>query len=120
MSVKSEAEETFWLQIIGQVGIARPERQFKFHPKRFWRFDFAWHGADVALEIEGGVHRIKDRFCRDVEKYNEAQLGGWVVLRATPEMVRNGDAIRLVERALGVTSKPRSEMSAKELRESYA
>lgn len=126
--VRSRAEEEFWLQLVGQEGIPLPERQYRFC-KRKWAFDFAWPAGShstvdcfdclrpegIALEVEGGVHRIKGRFTRDVEKYNEAALLGWVVLRATPEMVRNGEALKLLERSLGVTSKPRESVHASEL-----
>ena len=32
-----------------------PTREFRFHPKRMWRFDFAWEAHRMAVEIEGGV-----------------------------------------------------------------
>jgi len=34
-----------------------PVREYRFHPKRKWRFDFAWPDCQVAVEIEGGVWR---------------------------------------------------------------
>lgn len=79
--------------------------EYKFHPNRRWRFDFAWPELRIALEIEGGT-RINGRHNRhagyqaDCEKYNEAQLLGWIVLRVTSEMVNDGRALRLIERAL--------------------
>lgn len=79
--------------------------EYKFHPTRHWRFDFAWPELKLALEIEGGT-RINGRHNRhkgyeaDCEKYNEAQLMGWIVLRVTSEMVNDGRALRLIERAL--------------------
>lgn len=30
-------------------------REFRFHPKRMWRFDFAWPAQKVALEFQGGT-----------------------------------------------------------------
>lgn len=33
-----------------------PTREFRFHPTRKWRFDYAWPLFKVALEIEGGAH----------------------------------------------------------------
>lgn len=32
------------------------EREYVFHPKRKWRFDFAWPHIKLAVEVEGGVH----------------------------------------------------------------
>lgn len=47
---------------------------------------------------KGHAHPI--RFEKDIEKYNEAALYGWTVIRVTPQMVRDGRAIEWLERAL--------------------
>ncbi|MDX1493540.1 MAG: hypothetical protein R3253_05755 [Longimicrobiales bacterium] len=119
----SRAEEELWIALVAQANVPRPERQHRFHHERKWAFDFAWPGTApracaelVAVEMEGGVHRIRDRFERDVDKYNWAQLLGWVVLRVTPEMVRDGRAVALICRALGVEEGLRDSISAEELR----
>lgn len=57
----------------------------RWHPVRRWRFDFAWPEKRLALESEGQVHRINKRFQADLEKYNRAQLDGWVVLRVSTD-----------------------------------
>lgn len=85
----SELEEAFlglW-RVIGQ-GIPEPRRQFGFHPTRRWRFDFAWPAQRVALEMEGGTftggrHVRGLGYEMDIEKYNNAVVLGWAVLRAT-------------------------------------
>jgi hypothetical protein len=41
-------------------------------------------------------------FTGDCEKYNEALIGGWRVLRVTGEQVSSGAALDWVRRALGV------------------
>ena len=78
------------------------EPEYKFHPTRKWRFDFAWPHAFIALEIEGGVwtggrHTSGAGFVKDMEKYNEAGLLGWRIFRVTPNQVKNGQAIVLLE-----------------------
>ena len=82
-----------------------PDRESKFHPTRKWRFDFCWPDQMVALEIEGGAfcgkgHRSVGKFLRDMEKYNEAALAGWKVLRCTTKDIENGDVFLLLKRAL--------------------
>lgn len=47
----------------------------------------------LAVEIEGGVHRIKDRYRRDLDKYNALTREGWVLLRYNGKMVHAGTAI---------------------------
>lgn len=87
------------------AGLPSPDREVQFAPPRRWRFDFAWPERMIALEVEGGTrrggrHTRHDGFEADCEKYNEAGLSGWTVLRVTGSMVRDGRALNLVERAL--------------------
>ncbi|MBS3945298.1 MAG: hypothetical protein KGZ42_07365 [Melioribacter sp.] len=75
------------------------EREFRFHPVRKWRFDFALPNKKVAIEFEGGVFLPKARhtsmvgYSKDVEKYREAVLHGWKVLRYTAKdlSIKNGE-----------------------------
>ena len=83
-------EERARLLIIA-AGFPEPVKEFKFHPKRRWRFDLAWPELKLAIEIEGGVwirgRHVRGRgFKEDCEKYNAAVLLGWKVLRYTPDM----------------------------------
>lgn len=82
------------------AGIRGFEREYEFHPERKWRLDFAWPEERLAVEIDGGVHRIKGRFSGDVVKHNELNLMGWVLLRFEPGHVRNGHALDLIQSAL--------------------
>lgn len=81
------------------------EKEFTFHPSRKWRFDYAWPKRKVAVEVEGAVwvqgrHTRGSGYVKDMEKYNEAAILGWRLIRVTPEMVRNGEALNYIERAL--------------------
>jgi len=91
----NEAEETFALHC--KTRKLEPQREFIFCPGRKWKFDFCFPLLRLAIELEGGVHRIKGRFAGDVEKYNKATLMGWKLLRYTKEMVIAGTAIDEVE-----------------------
>src|SRR5690606_7227576 len=64
------------------------EEEFKFHPERKWRFDFAIPELKAAIEYEGlnskkSRHTTLKGYSGDSTKYNEAQRLGWVVLRYT-------------------------------------
>ena len=91
-----------------------PEREYRFRPPRRWRFDFAWPAQKLAVEVEGGIYRGGRHtsiagFTGDCEKYNEAALDGWRVLRVTPAQVDSGAAIDWLRRALvpqGVEAAP--------------
>lgn len=65
-----------------------PVREFRFHPTRLWRFDFCWPDLRIALEIEGGVfsrgaHSRGAGYTKDTEKYNQATIMGYRILRYT-------------------------------------
>ena len=81
------------------------QAEVRFDSVRKWRFDYAHHGMLVAVEIEGGVwvnggHNRGSGFMKNLEKYNEAGLAGWIVLKVVPAMIEDGSAYLLVERAL--------------------
>lgn len=63
-------------------------REYKFHPVRRWKADFASLPARTLIEIEGGIwhggrHVSPRGFIADAEKYLCAALAGWSVLRLT-------------------------------------
>lgn len=66
-------------------------KEYRFHPVRQWRFDFAITTKKIAIEYEGiyGGKGAKSRhtslkgYTGDTEKYNEAEKLGWTVLRYT-------------------------------------
>lgn len=104
MKASTRLENRAELQLRGE-GLAPFAREFRFHPTRLWRLDFAWPERKVALEAEGGVwsggrHVSGAGFRGDCEKYAEAAIAGWIVVRASPDMVRDRSAVHLVKRAL--------------------
>lgn len=93
----SQLEETFAFQVRA-MKFSDPVREYKFHPKRKWRLDFAWPEEKLAVEIEGAVwtggrHTTGVGFTTDCEKYAEAMCLGWTILRVTGSQVHSGQAI---------------------------
>lgn len=85
--------------------------EYKFHPSRKWRFDFAYPLNKLAIEVHGGIYRQGRHtrgkgFENDREKMNEAQIMGWTVLEVTPRQIKTGAALEWVERFLGVDNAP--------------
>ena len=82
------------------------ETEYRFHPKRRWRIDFAWPEQRVALEVQGGIHMAKSGhntaagITRDCEKANEAVVLGWKVLSVTADQIRDGSAIDWLRRLM--------------------
>lgn len=60
--------------------------EYKFVSERKFRFDYGHLKMKIAIEIEGGIytgtgHAKTGTYLKDMEKYNLAQLRGWIVLR---------------------------------------
>ena len=89
------------------AGFPEPELEVRFHPERKWRFDLAFPELRIAIEQEGGVftggrHVRGAGYERDCEKYNEAQILGWLVLRFSTRQIAKGEALAVIERALAM------------------
>lgn len=70
------------------------KREFRFHSERRWRFDCAVPRRKLAFEYEGAVftagrHSRGAGIVKDAEKYNEAALLGWTVIRLTSKDFRS-------------------------------
>ena len=92
--------------LIVKEGLPNPQREYRFHPTRRWRFDFAWPEHKLAVEVEGGLwirgrHNRAKGYESDLQKYNEATLLGWRLLRFSPDMVEQGEAIDMIRMFLG-------------------
>lgn len=102
----SRLEAEFALQLRAHA-VTGWTREFRFHPMRKWRFDFAFPEQKVAVEIDGGTwsngrHNRGSGAKTDAEKYNAAQLQGWLVLRCVGDHLKDGSAIAWTKQALGV------------------
>jgi hypothetical protein len=101
----------FWQ--IERRGLLIPARQYRWHPTREFRADFAYPQAYLRLliQVQGGTwvgrgHGQGSGIERDAEWACEAAIYGWYLLPVTSSMVRTGDAVDRIERALkmrGVT-----------------
>lgn len=86
--------------------------EYKFHPERKWRFDFAIPALKLGIEIEGGIwrgrgwgsktannpggaHSHPTNILRDIEKQNAATMLGWRLLRLSENEIRSGESIRM-------------------------
>ena len=83
------------------------EREVKFHASRRWRADFAHFASRTLIEIEGGIfipgggrHSRGAGYANDAEKYLEAVLGGWTVIRLTEKQLN----LDFIERIVSLVS----------------
>ncbi len=99
---KSLGEETLAMQLDAYK--IPFEREWKFCERK-WRFDFAFPDKKIAVEIEGGIfthgrHTRPLGYIADMDKYNNAALAGFKVLRFTSGQVTSGAAIGCILGAL--------------------
>lgn len=92
-------------QLCQDAGLPEPVAEFRFHPTRRWRFDYAWPDQQIAIEVEGGAwvggrHTRGGGYIADMDKYNQAQVSGWIVLRYTPAQMRAGEWVGDLVQAL--------------------
>ena len=89
------------------------ERELVFHPTRKWRADFAHLESRTLIEIEGGIfmraggrHTRGSGYAKDAEKYLEAVLAGWRVIRLTERQLEIGP----IERIVAMINTPQDEV----------
>ena len=87
------------------------EREVQFHAYSRWRADFAHIESRTLIEIEGGIflpgggrHSRGAGYANDAEKYLEAVLAGWTVIRLTERQLE----IDIVERIVAWINTPRA------------
>jgi hypothetical protein len=114
VSAKSEAAELL-LYHLRIAGVPAPTLEYQFHENRKWQIDMLWLDDSLAVEIDGGNHMAainkrtgkafavgRHTMSADYEKLNEIVLHDMRLLRFTPEMVKSGMALSMIERALNL------------------
>ena len=79
--------------------------EFKYNTARKFKFDYANLPLKIAIEMEGGIytgtgHAKTGTYLKDMDKYNDAQLKGWIVLRYAygQENKIEGDVRKAIEK----------------------
>lgn len=100
--------EALFLNIWENCGGYSLEREYRFDAKKKWRFDFAAPEYRVGFEIEGGIynagrHTRGKGYSGDCEKYNEAALQGWIIIRLTSDLIKPVYISNLINKLKGET-----------------
>ena len=103
----SDAEDLLAWQIKA-AGLPEPVRQYHYARPRRFRADFAWllpPPFSLLVEVQGGIwvrkaHGSISGVLADIDRLNEATMHSWRVLWVTPDTVKDGSALALIERAL--------------------
>lgn len=110
-------------------------REYHFHATRNWRFDFALPDCMLAIELEGGIHPFyqnrKDgsrhlvrggghttgpAYQDNLDKYNQATVLGWALLRFSVNDVTTGKAKPIIAQWLERRSADRAKAYTQALR----
>lgn len=97
--------DPLFLALLKRAKLPPPVPEYRFHPTRKWRFDFAWPDQKVALECDGAVftrgrHTRGSGWLKDTEKLNAAAVLGWRMLRCTPQALNTLKLIDTLSAAL--------------------
>ena len=81
-----------FIKICEQMGMIGCVEEYRFHPTRRWRIDFAFPDIKLAIEKEGAVwvggrHIHPSGFIKDMEKYDALTEMGWRLLRYEPKHI---------------------------------
>ena len=104
---KIEKELEFQMKAIG----LKFETQYKFHPERKWKFDFAFPEIKLAVEADGltrygnnkngtmrlGRHQTYKGRTEDLMKYDAAMRLGWNIYTCQQDMIKSGQALKTIE-----------------------
>lgn len=85
-------------------------KEYRFHPTRLWRFDYAIPDLRIAIEIDGGIwingrHNRASGYLGDMEKFNAAATLGWVVLKFTPREQYSAQTLNLITETIANRTK---------------
>lgn len=104
-SVTHEHQAPVFFRLLNQLGIEKPVAEYRFHKTRRWRFDWCFVENKLALEVEGGAwkkgggrHNRGKGFIADMEKYNEAAIYGFRLIRVTPQQMESGEVVNIIQR----------------------
>ncbi len=104
IAVKGESVlETRFRLIWESIGGPNVEREYMFHPARFYRADFFHSPSKTLIEIEGGAysagrHNRTKGFLQDGDKYLQAFLLGFNVVRLTSQHINTDTLTALAGR----------------------
>ena len=99
-----------FLAALRSAEIPSPVAEFKFHPIRRWRFDYAWLDQRVYLEINGGIfvggrHSRGASLLKEWEKIAAATAMGYRPLFCQPRDICSAKTLDAIRDALSY-SKP--------------
>lgn len=118
MGKSGATSDIFTVFMCNRVGMACV-KEYRFHPTRLWRFDYAFPALKIAIECDGGVftngrHVRPQGYINDMEKFNNAAMLGWLVLKFTPEQMLTQSAVEQVRETIRTRMEELAELAKKQ------
>ena len=109
--IKAKAPDLFLKLLETKFKGVEVVKEYKFHPVRKWRFDYAFTEYMFEVELDGGVwtgvrHINPSGYINDMEKLNTAASMGWLVLRITTDDRFASKTYDLIKQTLLTRKKP--------------
>lgn len=89
-SILEQKFADLWLELYPHIDL---HQEYRFHPVRLFRFDFAHLQTKTGIELQGGIwmksagHNTGGGLTRDYTKLNLATANGWKVFMLSADMV---------------------------------
>lgn len=104
LKTPKSAKDVFTFLLHQRLGV-ECVREYRFHPTRQWRFDYAIPDLRIAIEIDGGIwingrHNRASGYLGDMDKFNAAATLGWVVLKFTPQEQYSQKTLELITQTI--------------------
>ena len=102
----SKLEDDFYSAWIKRNPNCVPERQYKFHPTRKYRADFAFPQYKVLVEIQGGsytrgAHHTPKGYSQNCLRQIEATILGWRMIYFDTILMKNPNrCVELTEKVV--------------------
>lgn len=81
--------------------------EYRFHPIRKWRADYAILAHKILIEVEGGIwlpkggrHNRGVGYVKDLSKYNTATSMGWSILRVQPKELLSSSTLEFIKETI--------------------
>lgn len=115
---RERLERMLWRRI-EEAGLPEPSKQYLWaRPERMYRSDFAYVQERILLEVQGGIwaanpgrHNRGSGYQADLTRSNLAALLGYRLLAFSEAMIKSGEAVSTIARALTPLSMSAEQVS---------
>jgi len=110
-NVDSALEAKFLREWTKRYPHMTPKTQYRFHPTRKYRFDFAWPTIKIAVEVQGygAGHTSLPGMTQDYNRHLDAMLLNWKIVFLTSVHLKSDNvdtSLKRIAKLMGIPSTP--------------